>query len=91
MIVFPSYRYTYYLWDVVAITYSFGAASGVVIYIDYYTTKETYYLIILNQNVALGSTLYLNYIKNANDVLDFGPLNNLTPVDQGVIVRGYYW
>jgi hypothetical protein len=54
MIVFPSYRYTYYLWDVVAITYNFGAASGAVIYIDYYTTKETYYLIILNQNVALG-------------------------------------
>lgn len=71
MIIFPSYRFTYYLGNVVSINYSFGAASGSVIYIDYYTNSETYYLIILNAAVPVGNTLYLNNIKNADNIYDF--------------------
>lgn len=91
MIIFPSYRFTYYLNKVVSITYSFGAASGSVIYIDYYTTSETYYLIILNAAVPAGNTLRLYNIKNADNIYDFGANGAGPGIDQGVVVRGFYW
>jgi len=91
VLIFPSYRFTYRLAAVMSATYSFGAASGKLIYVDFYTTYETYYIIVLNKAVPAGNNLFLNNIKNANDIYDTGPLDNLTPVDQGIIINGVYW
>ncbi|KAL4501728.1 hypothetical protein ABPG72_018779 [Tetrahymena utriculariae] len=87
VIIFPSYRYTYRRNAVQQITFNFGSASGNVQYIDYYLTKETYYLITLNSNVPLGSNLILKNIKNANDIIDYGDGNKV----QGVVLKGFYW
>lgn len=81
MLIYPSYRYTYRLAAVLSITYTFGPASGSAIYIDYYISSETYYLIILSANVPVGTTLFLNNVKNANDVLDFGADGLSAPVN----------
>lgn len=81
MLIFPSYRYTFRLAAVLGITYTFGPASGSAIYIDYYITSETYYLIILSANVPAGTNLLLKNIKNANDVLDFGADGLSAPVN----------
>lgn len=74
-----------------AATFDFGPASGPLIYVDFYTTYETYYIIVLNVAVPVGNNLKLNNIKNANNIYDTGPLDNLAPVDQGIIINGFYW
>lgn len=78
IIIFPSYRFTYRKAAVMGITYTFGGASGSVTYIDFYTTKETYYLLRVSAAVPVGTNLFLNSIKNANDVIDFGPNNSIS-------------
>ncbi|KAL4449717.1 hypothetical protein ABPG74_008090 [Tetrahymena malaccensis] len=91
IIIFPSYRFTYWKADVQSITYQFAnGVSGPVTYINFYTTKQTYYLIQLTGNVPVGNNLQLINIKNANDIHDFGPNNNINIV-QGVTLSGKYW
>ncbi|EWS71333.1 hypothetical protein TTHERM_000331066 (macronuclear) [Tetrahymena thermophila SB210] len=91
IIIFPSYRFTYWKSDVQSITYQFAnGVSGSVTYINFYTTQQTYYLIQLTGNVPVGNNLQLINIKNANDIHDFGPNNNQNIV-QGVQLSGKYW